>query len=66
MPDLFGGDPITEDEGRKAEQMAEGHPCPHCGRSDDWLANGRYGNSIRLDCDDCDTGILMVKLPAST
>lgn len=66
MPDLFGGDPISEAEAEKAEQMAEGHPCPHCGRPDDWLANGRYGDRIRLDCDSCDSSVIMVKLPPTT
>lgn len=65
MPDLFHGDPITEDEAEKAERMAEGHTCLHCGRPDDWLARGRYGDFILLDCDDCNIGTVRVKLPPS-
>lgn len=64
MPDYFGG-AITEAEAEKAEELAEGHPCPHCGRSDDWLARGRHGDFILLDCDDCSMGTVKVKLPTA-
>lgn len=63
MPDIFGGDPITEAEAEKAEEMANGHPCSNCGRSNDWLARGRFGDFILLDCDDCCIGTVKVKLP---
>lgn len=63
MAGLFG-DEITEAEAEAAERLAEGHPCPKCGRPGDWLARGRYGDFILLDCDDCDQGMVRVKLPA--
>jgi hypothetical protein len=63
MAGIFG-DRITEAEAEQAEAMANGHPCPTCGRSNDWLPRGRYGDFIVLDCDTCDNGMVRVKLPA--
>jgi len=47
---------ISEAESYAASDYADGTPCDHCGRSNDWLARGRVGNTVWLDCDDCMEG----------
>lgn len=44
---------LTDDQQRAAEELLDGHPCPECGRTDDWLAEGHDGTNVYARCDDC-------------
>jgi hypothetical protein len=44
---------LTDAQAELAAEIADGHPCPECGRPDDWLAEGHDGTWVYLHCDDC-------------
>lgn len=60
---MFDQEPLTDEETEQAWEMADGIPCPVCGRDDDWLAEGRRGEHVYLRCDDCMNATIRIHFP---
>jgi predicted nucleic acid-binding Zn ribbon protein len=43
---------LTDDEIEAVYDRTDGYICPECG-ANDWLAEERVGDYIRVRCDDC-------------